>query len=206
MFQGNIFSRKGSWMSFITDEIYFQFSAFSVLSRFSDSLCFTFINRPGSFNNNPQFKKLYLGDTNLIVKFDVSQPIFNQSYFYRIKTVWEKISGGRTELVESYMTDNLSEIENNNLNAGEFYLRQNYPNPFNPETVISYSLSENRFITLKVFDVLGNEIATLVNEKQNSGNYNYQFSTVNYQLASGIYFYKLEAGDFSETKRMILLK
>ncbi len=90
--------------------------------------------------------------------------------------------------------------------ANKFSLSQNYPNPFNPETVIRYSLSENRFVTLKIFDVLGNEVATLVNEKQNPGTYNYQLSTVNYQLSSGIYYYKLEAGDFSEVKKMILLK
>ena len=88
----------------------------------------------------------------------------------------------------------------------KFSLEQNYPNPFNPSTVISYSLSENSLVTLKVYDVIGNEVATLVNEKQNSGIYNYQFSTVNYQLSSGVYFYKIEAGSFSVVKRMILLK
>jgi hypothetical protein len=88
----------------------------------------------------------------------------------------------------------------------KFELSQNYPNPFNPTTVISYSLSENSFVTLKVYDVIGNEVATLVSEKQNSGIYNYQFSTVNYQLSSGVYFYKIEAGSFSAVKRMILIK
>jgi len=89
---------------------------------------------------------------------------------------------------------------------GNFILYDNYPNPFNPTTVIRYSLSENRFVNLKVFDALGKEVATLVNDYQISGSYNYQFSTVNYQLSSGLYFHKLEAGDFSETKRMVLLK
>ena len=88
----------------------------------------------------------------------------------------------------------------------KFELSQNYPNPFNPSTVISYSLSENSFVILKVYDVVGNEVATLVSEKQNSGIYNYQFSTVNYQLSSGVYFYKIEAGSFSAVKRMILIK
>jgi len=88
----------------------------------------------------------------------------------------------------------------------KFELSQNYPNPFNPSTVIRYSLSENSFVSLKVYDVTGNEVATLVNEKQNGGTYNYQFSTVNYQLSSGVYFYKIEAGSFSAVKRMILIK
>ena len=88
----------------------------------------------------------------------------------------------------------------------KFELSQNYPNPFNPSTVISYSLSENSFVTLKVYDVIGNEVATLVNENQNSGIYNYQFSTVNYKLSSGVYFYKIEAGSFTAVKRMLLIK
>lgn len=88
-----------------------------------------------------------------------------------------------------------------------YKLEQNYPNPFNPYTVIRYSLNENDFVTLKVFDVLGNEVAVLVNERKNAGNYNYQLSTVNYQLPSGIYFYRLEVdGDIVDTKRMVLLK
>jgi len=85
-----------------------------------------------------------------------------------------------------------------------FQLHQNYPNPFNPVTVIRYSLIENRFVTLKVYDVLGNEIAILVNEKQNARSYSVDFDGSNF--SSGIYFYKLETEDLIETKRMILLK
>lgn len=91
-------------------------------------------------------------------------------------------------------------------NPDKYKLEQNYPNPFNPATIISYSLKEKSLVTLRVYDVLGKEIASLVNEVQNSGKYNYQFSTVNYQLPSGIYFYKIIAGEFTDTKRMMLLK
>ena len=87
-----------------------------------------------------------------------------------------------------------------------FYIDQNYPNPFNPSTNLEFGISELGFVSLKVYDGLGNEVAVLVNESKPAGIYNYQFSTVNYQLASGIYFYKLEAGGFVETKRMVLLK
>ncbi|MBK8551622.1 MAG: T9SS type A sorting domain-containing protein [Ignavibacteria bacterium] len=101
----------------------------------------------------------------------------------------------------------LTDVQNQTISQpGKFILYDNYPNPFNPSTAIRYSLSEDRFVSLKIYDALGKEVAALVNEKQNAGTYNYQFSTVNYQLSSGIYFYKLEAGDFSETKRMVLLK
>jgi hypothetical protein len=88
----------------------------------------------------------------------------------------------------------------------EFVQEQNYPNPFNPSTVINYQLPVASNVSLKVFDVLGNEIATLVNEEKPAGTYNVKFRTQNLQLSSGIYFYRLQAGNFTETKKMILLR
>ena len=98
----------------------------------------------------------------------------------------------------------------------EFYLSQNYPNPFNPNTKISWQTPVSGWQTLKIYDVLGNEVATLVNEYRPAGSYEVEFkSTVgNHQLANGVYFYQLKAGDpstssaqsFVETKKMILLK
>jgi len=85
----------------------------------------------------------------------------------------------------------------------EFSLSQNYPNPFNPSTLIKFQLPAQSFVFLKVYDVLGNEIATLVNEEKSVGTYEVEFSAVN--LTSGIYFYRLSAGTFVETKKMILL-
>jgi hypothetical protein len=87
-----------------------------------------------------------------------------------------------------------------------FELYQNYPNPFNPETVISYKLSVESYVTLKVFDLLGNEIATLVSEEQKPGFFNYQFSIIKYQLSSGVYFYQLKAGNFIQSRKMIIMK
>jgi photosystem II stability/assembly factor-like uncharacterized protein len=83
-------------------------------------------------------------------------------------------------------------------------LKQNYPNPFNPTTKINYQIPELSFVTLKVYDVLGNEIATLVSEEKPAGSYEVEFSAMG--LPSGIYFYKLQAGSFIETKKMVLLK
>lgn len=85
-----------------------------------------------------------------------------------------------------------------------FNLYQNYPNPFNPFTLIGYQLPVNVFVTVKVFDVLGREIETLVNKYQNAGNYSVQFNASN--LPSGVYFYRLETGTFHETKKLLLLK
>ena len=85
-----------------------------------------------------------------------------------------------------------------------YSLEQNYPNPFNPTTKIRFSISNTQFVTLKVFDVLGNEIANLVNEELTSGIYQYDFDASN--LSSGVYYYKLQAGNFIETKKMILMR
>ena len=105
---------------------------------------------------------------------------------------------------------NENQIDNINISQPvEFTLSQNYPNPFNPTTVIHYSLSENGFIILKVFDLLGKEIVTLINQNQIAGRYSVDFNGSN--LASGIYFYKLETQGtngqkFVSTKRMVLVK
>ena len=85
-----------------------------------------------------------------------------------------------------------------------YSLSQNYPNPFNPSTNLEFGISNLEFVSLKIYDVLGKEVATLVNERLAPGRYNYQFSTVNYQLPSGVYFYRLTAGEFTDTKRMML--
>ena len=85
-----------------------------------------------------------------------------------------------------------------------YALEQNYPNPFNPATTIKYSIAKQSNVTLKVYDMLGSEIATLVNEEKPAGVYEINFNASN--LASGIYFYKIQAGSFVETKKMILLK
>jgi hypothetical protein len=97
----------------------------------------------------------------------------------------------------------------------EYVLNQNYPNPFNPSTKIRYSIpsvianrqmpeKQSQMVTLKVYDVLGNEVATLVNEEKPVGNYEVEFNASG--LASGMYFYRLQAGSFVQTKKMILLK
>jgi len=86
----------------------------------------------------------------------------------------------------------------------DFALLQNYPNPFNPSTSIQYAISSRQFVTLKVFDVLGKEVATLVNEEKSAGSYDIEFNAS--QLASGVYIYKIQAGDFVQTKKMILMK
>lgn len=86
----------------------------------------------------------------------------------------------------------------------EFALEQNYPNPFNPTTTIRYQLPVTSNVKLEVYDVLGKKIATLVNERQEAGIYNYTLNASN--LSSGVYFYRLQAGSFVQTKKMMLVK
>ncbi len=103
-----------------------------------------------------------------------------------------------------YSPGSTSDVEQIDDLANNFSLAQNYPNPFNPTTKIQYSISKTSNVTLKVYDILGNEIETLVNKKLNPGVYNSTFDGSNF--ASGIYFYTLQAGTFTETKKLMLVK
>jgi len=115
--------------------------------------------------------------------------------------------------------ENVTSSSNNNTELDGYHLYQNYPNPFNPATTIRFTIPpderrEMQDVSLKVYDVLGNEVATLVNEKKSGGNYEANFSAIGgsafggnvSSLPSGIYFYKLQTGNFIETKKMLLLK
>ncbi len=88
--------------------------------------------------------------------------------------------------------------------ATSFTLDQNYPNPFNPSTTISYAVPTNSFVSLKVYSILGTEVASLVNETQAAGRYTVRFTAT--QLSSGVYFYRIVAGNFVDTKKLTLLK
>jgi len=95
-------------------------------------------------------------------------------------------------------------VEDESSTPENIELFQNYPNPFNPSTSIQYEISSNQFVSLKVYDVLGNEIVTLVNEEKPAGTYEVEFDAT--ELTSGIYFYKLTAGPFIQTNKMVLLR
>jgi hypothetical protein len=95
-------------------------------------------------------------------------------------------------------------VEEDIIKPEVYSLSQNHPNPFNPSTTIKFEISDRSFVTIKVYDVLGKEVATLVNEEKPAGSYEVKFDgTV---LPTGIYFYQLKAGNYFETRKMVLLK
>ncbi len=115
------------------------------------------------------------------------------SYSYRLKQV---------DNDGSYKYINLS--ESFTIEPGDYSLSQNYPNPFNPTTVIKYSVPEKNQVTIKIYNVLGSQVATLVNEVKPAGNYEVSFNAS--ELSSGVYYYTISAGKFTSTKKMILMK
>ncbi len=98
-------------------------------------------------------------------------------------------------------------VEEPVMTAADFQLHQNYPNPFNPSTVISYQLPESGLVSLKIYDVIGNEVADLINnELRDAGTHSHSFSSANYSFPSGVYFYRLQVNGVSQVRKMTLLK
>jgi hypothetical protein len=102
----------------------------------------------------------------------------------------------------SGLTTSVDENKKNINNT--FNLSQNYPNPFNPITTINYSIPKQSHVTIKIFDVLGNELTTLINEEKFAGNYSVKFNAS--AFSSGVYFYRMESGSYIQTKKLILIK
>ena len=99
----------------------------------------------------------------------------------------------------------IAQIDNSNQNIPDNYsLKQNFPNPFNPSTTIRYSVPKAGFITIKVYNILGELVSTLINEYRQAGDYEIKFNGSN--LSSGIYFYRMQAGNFVEVKKLVLVK
>jgi len=110
--------------------------------------------------------------------------------------------------LETKLTDEIVSVESDEMTPNSFVLEQNYPNPFNPSTKIEFRIAEFGLVSLKIYDVLGNEVAILVNEEKPAGSYEVEFQSAvgNKQLASGIYYYQLRAGNYIETKKLVFLK
>jgi hypothetical protein len=163
---------------------------------------------PRAPNDNGTYEDEIAGD-NIYTTYGEATPLFEDSDTYK-NQVYTRVIARSTDKVYQ-ISDVLLKIEylvdvEDNINEipEKFSLDQNYPNPFNPSTTIKYSIPKQSNVALKVFDVLGSEVATLVNKEQSQGNYEVEFDGSD--LTSGIYFYRLQAGDYVQTKKMILLK
>jgi len=106
--------------------------------------------------------------------------------------------------VHTWIGDKMTDVDGNDLTVNTYGLSQNYPNPFNPSTAINYSIAEAGMVTLKIYNVLGQEILTLVNANQNAGQYQVKFDAS--QLSTGLYIYRIQSGNFVDSKKMMLLK
>jgi Secretion system C-terminal sorting domain len=148
-------------------------------------------------SDNVSFQKIGFvnghGTSTSINKYSYLDKNVSGKFFYRLKQIDFSGSFKYSKSVEVNSSKPLS-----------FALNQNYPNPFNPSTTISYSIPEKSFVTIKVYNVLGNVVASLVNNQIEAGEHNIQFNANG--LSSGVYFYTITAGNFSATKKLMLLK
>jgi len=178
---------------------------FNLISNSSEDINITgFFNREEAYtveHRLPFILSPYSSET-IEVKFKPnSNGVFRDTLHIRSDTDTSRIAQliilvGQTDSTVSSITEEYT--------PNEFVLEQNFPNPFNPKTTISYGIKERSFIELKIYDILGREVIILINREQNAGSYKIECDAS--ELTSGIYFYRLKAGSFVETKKMLLMK
>jgi len=154
---------------------------------------------PGTFTIKPGEKKIIpiYYTQNLAPNHDT----YDDCYI----SIASNVNGGLSPVYCKAIPFTPNSVDEKNI-ISSFALYQNFPNPFNPSTVISYQLAVNSKVSLRIYDILGNEVITLVNEEQIAGFHNYELGIRNYELSSGVYFYQLRAGSFVETRKLVILK
>lgn len=181
-------------------------------NNWSSSLCFDncFAPHLDSISTSADYgsSPLSAGETREI-SLHVFPLVEDGGAFITLEFINEKNNSERYSVKIEAATILISVHDNNN-GIKDYQLMQNYPNPFNPSTIINYSInpknSNSEFVSLKVFDVMGRGVATLVNEAQTVGNYSIKFNSKNNPISSGIYFYELRTDNFHQIKKMILEK
>jgi hypothetical protein len=138
------------------------------------------------------------GWVNMYATYGASQQAFGTTEYYTRELEYSSWH------ISSSSTPKISIKQTNDQKPANFELFQNYPNPFNPVTEINYSIPQNGVVTLKIYNLLGEEVAALVNRQQKAGNYTVNFNAS--KLTSGVYMYRIQVGDFTSTKKMTFLK
>ncbi len=178
---GRFYNDKGNW----DFPVYEYYQVVIPIYRYHDEPEFSICNNYHSFLDS-----LWFDDRGL----------YKRTYYYHY--------GGNSQIythTHIYLDSVTVEVNNQILHLpNEFYLSQNYPNPFNPNTTITYSIPKQSNVDIKVFDLLGREVTTLVNEEKSAGNYKVVLKGSN--LSSGVYLYRLHAGNFVSTKKFVLIK
>lgn len=186
--------------SLLTETDMVNFRA-ELVKSVNDEVVGTFDNITYNINNLDDYD-------NINYQVDLAN-IDQGDYYLRLVSEVE----GSAEYNLSDLQNNISNLERKNYKEvyftgdelpSAYYLSQNYPNPYNPATTINYQLPQNGFVTLKIYDILGKEVATLVNEQKTQGRYSINFDAS--RLASGVYIYQLRVNDYVSSKKMLLLK
>ena len=160
------------------------------------------ILNPMAIENNGFRKLMTIGNSNFKTEWTI-MGLEDGIYYWSVQAIDGAMAGSVFSQEGIFTIGSVLSSENESL-PNEFKLGQNYPNPFNPATTIKYMIKDQSLVSLKIYDVLGNEVATLVNEIKPKGAYTFKFDASS--LPSGVYFYRLTAGNFIETKKMLLLK
>jgi len=184
----------------------------SISLNFIDTVYFhSFYSKNGTIINNPDlFAESISGTSEWDINAFINMNLMMNDYKfnYRIEAVDKSLIPRRSFAPDTgyfvAVYDTVTDVRDNYKTISDFELHQNYPNPFNPSTSVQYAISSRQFVTIKVYDILGKEVATLVNEVKPAGEYKVEFNAVN--LPSGIYFYRIQAGSYINTKKMILLR
>lgn len=177
-----------------------QYNCFSSLHN-QDTL---YLSQTGNFYADPRFVDQSTGDYHLLPAspcIDAGDP--QSDYSQEPEYNGGRINLGRYGNTAEAATTSLNKIQTPS--PQEFVLYQNYPNPFNPATTIEFSIPKSENVTLNIYDILGEEVATLVSDRLSAGSYQYEWSRTS-GIASGVYLYRLQAGEYVETRKMVLMK
>tara|TARA_Y100001970_G_scaffold132080_1_gene162899 strand:- start:2302 stop:3300 length:999 start_codon:yes stop_codon:yes gene_type:complete len=198
-----VFEQGGHHNYWWSDSMQFNWNATDD-SIFIDDSSFSML----SFSYEILSDTLYLAKTYNsceVAHYECDQHLDMMSSLFGIEDLQQALN----EEIRTYINTNPLFVNDNNILPNNIILKQNYPNPFNPVTTLQYDLPEDGLVNITVYDILGNVVNTLVNANQSSGYKSVQWDATNNQgqpVSAGVYLYKIQAGDFVDTKKMILLK